>query len=227
MLWCFWCVCTAQAQLHSIFLDQLSVDEGLSQNSVFCVLKDSQGFVWLGTADGLNQYDSHQFIHHKHNPFDSTTISNDHILCLYEDSKQNLWVGTADGLNRYDRLTKRFVRYNHRFRKVKEHPVYAVSAIHEDQWHTLWVGTSNGLWRVMPQRNQYQLSVYTPEQTVVHSLYGSRVRCLFEDKNHNIWIGTRAGLNKLIIRNPQLHRIHRTRCRREALDRHRAGSPLR
>ena len=66
--------------------EHISIEQGLSQVSVNCILKDSQGFMWFGTLDGLNRYDGYEFKIYKHDSTDPTSISDNYILCILEDS---------------------------------------------------------------------------------------------------------------------------------------------
>ncbi len=81
---------------------QYTVKNGLTQNAVTTIFKDSKGFVWMGTQDGLNRFDGVIFTHYKHNNLDSTSISDQYITAIAEDGAGNIWVGTRNGLNRLD-----------------------------------------------------------------------------------------------------------------------------
>ncbi|RYD94607.1 MAG: hybrid sensor histidine kinase/response regulator, partial [Sphingobacteriales bacterium] len=85
----------------------LQVEDGLSHNSVICMLQDSKGFLWFGTKDGLNRYDGYNFKIFQHIPGDVTSIGSNFIRCLYEFNDY-LWVGTDTGLFRYDEKTESF-----------------------------------------------------------------------------------------------------------------------
>jgi len=58
----------AHAQTSDYRFEHISIDQGLSKNSVFCIFQDSQGFMWFGTEDGLNRYDGYKIIVFKHDP---------------------------------------------------------------------------------------------------------------------------------------------------------------
>jgi len=89
----------------------LSTRNGLSQNAVTCIYQDKKGFLWVGTQDGLNRYDGYQFKHYKHNPEDSTSISDQFITAINEDGQGVLWIGTRHGLNRFSSSTEKFTRF--------------------------------------------------------------------------------------------------------------------
>ncbi len=125
----------------------LSTDHGLSQGQVNYILKDSKGFVWIGTQDGLNRYDGYSFKHFYHRDGDSTSLSNNYIWCLLEDSNHDIWVGTFGGeLCRFDRETETFQSFP---LKPFSQPTIAgnsVRALCEHPEGTLWIGADKGLW---------------------------------------------------------------------------------
>lgn len=84
------------------------VDDGLPQSMVNHVVQDSDGFIWLGTGDGLARFDGARYVVYKHDPRDSTSLSNNAIWGVAEADAQHLWVGTRTGLDRLDRRTGRF-----------------------------------------------------------------------------------------------------------------------
>jgi len=101
------------AQRRDIQFEHLTVDEGLSYNTVFCFLQDSRGFLWIGTYDGLNKYDGYKFIVYKNSPEDSLSISDNMIHALCEDKNGDIWAGCGwgGGLNKFSRETEKFTRY--------------------------------------------------------------------------------------------------------------------
>lgn len=171
---------------------KFSLNEGLSQSSLLCMLQDSKGFMWFGTYDGLNRYDGrHIKIYRKSKEKDS--ISDGNIRALYEDSSGILWIGTkSGGLNHYDRATDAFTH----FLPEKNNPTSisgkTVSSIYEDSKGRLWVGTHSGL-------NLYDRTSGTFKQFKRSDNPGSlghnEVRSIYEDMQGRLWIGTAGGLN--------------------------------
>lgn len=90
--------------------DNFSIKDGLSQNTVHCVLKDKEGYYWLGTQDGLNRYDGYSIKVFRHDKNDSTTISDNFILTMIEDQSGNLWIGTRNGINHFNKKTEQFTK---------------------------------------------------------------------------------------------------------------------
>ncbi len=103
----FYCL-TGSAQPFSI--SGYTISDGLSQSVVNCIFQDSQGYIWLGTQNGLNRFDGFTFEVHLYRPDDTTSISNNWIYGITEDTSGDLWIGTKGGLNRYSAKKKRFER---------------------------------------------------------------------------------------------------------------------
>ncbi|MDF1695127.1 MAG: ATP-binding protein [Saprospiraceae bacterium] len=95
-------------------LELLNTEDGLSQGMIFDILKDRDGFLWIATKDGLNQYNGHDFKTFVNDPNDPWSISGNHIIHLFEDSKGRIWASTEnEGLNIYDKTSERFHRLEH------------------------------------------------------------------------------------------------------------------
>ena len=183
-------------------LDQLSLNEGLSQSQVQAILQDSRGYVWFGTQDGLNRYDGYQIRQFHNDPFDKKTLPGDNITSLYEDSRQQLWVGTGQGICIYDRLQQHFVRYTHLSGKHQPAQAQMITSIVEDDWKTLWVGTPRGLWRLIPEAGAPR--TFRPvKYDTTSGLNHESVSALYKDKKGNIWVATRAGLNRITVARPE------------------------
>lgn len=90
---------------------RFDVEDGLSQGTVSAILQDHQGYVWIGTNDGLNRFDGVEFKVFRHRADDPHSLSNSWVTRIFEDSEQVLWVGTMNGLNKLERNSGRFRRY--------------------------------------------------------------------------------------------------------------------
>src|SRR6185312_1813692 len=105
----FFQISTAFAQSQQPFLFQ-KIDEnnGLSNNKVQCIFKDKNGFMWIGTASGLNLMDGSTITVFKNDFNDPHSISSNNITAISSDSTGILLVGTHEGLNFFDPWLRKF-----------------------------------------------------------------------------------------------------------------------
>ncbi|CCH54641.1 histidine kinase [Fibrisoma limi BUZ 3] len=96
---------------HPFPVRHLTTADGLSQGTCYHILKDSRGFIWVGSQDGLNRFDGTRFTRYQFDELDSTTIGKGEIQGLVEAPSGDLWAGTEDCLSQYVRRTNSFRRY--------------------------------------------------------------------------------------------------------------------
>jgi len=163
-------------------------------------MEDSYGFLWIGTADGLNRYDGNEFIIYKNNIWDSTSLSSPIVKQLVEDNNGNIWVGTSSGLNFYQRRSDSFIRYTH-------NPENKYSISNNDNIESIqidianpnyiWVGTDGGGLNLLDISLQ-RFYVFKLDTNNISSLSGNKILSLYQDSFDDFWIGTSdAGLNKI------------------------------
>jgi len=143
---------------NDLLFSRISVDEGLSQSTVYSIMQDSYGFMWFGTrTGGLNKYDGYEFFTFRNDLTDTTSISDNEVISLLEDSQNFIWVGTRHGgLNKMDPSTEIFQTYplviNNKI--VKD---YKVNDLLLDDSDQLWVGTNKGLYIFNRETNSLSL----------------------------------------------------------------------
>jgi ligand-binding sensor domain-containing protein/signal transduction histidine kinase len=91
---------------------RFTAGDGLSQGTVTSILQDHEGFIWVGTLDGLNRFDGIEFRTYRHIPGDTASLSSSWITSIHEDGGRRLWIGTLRGLNEFDRRTESFRGYS-------------------------------------------------------------------------------------------------------------------
>lgn len=163
--------------------EDITTEDGLASNFANYLHIDSYDYLWVGTIDGLNRYDGHEFKLYTESRSNSG-LSNGYISYIYEDWDSTLWIGTMAGLNYYERLEDQIYELNFpNFLKVHE-----VSTILQVNDSTLLIGTTKGLFRYNKYTHSFSWDKYES-----HSLKDTVIICLFLDKkNENLWIGTRS-----------------------------------
>jgi len=91
-----------------IYFKHYQVDDGLSSNTITSIHQDRNGFIWLGTRNGLNRFDGNHFKVFKNDKNDSLSIGSHSINTICEDNNGGLWIGTYDGIYLYDYATEGF-----------------------------------------------------------------------------------------------------------------------
>jgi signal transduction histidine kinase/ligand-binding sensor domain-containing protein/DNA-binding response OmpR family regulator len=171
----------------------INTDNGLSQNSVYALLKDKEGYMWFGTGDGLNKYDGKQFTVFHKDHHDPGSISGNSINVIYEDRRGNLWIGTNEGLSRYDRKKNKFINYYCDPNNSKTLSDNFISAIQEDAKGNLWVGTYKNLNIINMDTWKITRVSAIPNQT--GSLSHANITSIIKDNKNRMWVGTGFGLN--------------------------------
>ena len=99
--------------LRDLRFRRLTTNDGLSQNNVAAIVQDRRGFMWFGTAEGLNRYDGNSFVVARNGPNDEPSISRSFVGAVVEDDRGHLWFGAYPGMNKFDPATERSTPYVH------------------------------------------------------------------------------------------------------------------
>src|ERR1700722_14975290 len=114
VLWMAPPVVRAAIDAAPLVLEHLTTADGLPQVTVLATLQDSQGFVWLGTEDGLVRYDGHRLVRYGYQRGTADGLPGNYIQAIAEDAHHDLWIAVADGgLARWNRATDRFTVFRH------------------------------------------------------------------------------------------------------------------
>ncbi len=204
--------------------------DGHRLGEVHSLAQDQQGFIWLGTIDGLFRYDGYSLKGYKHDRNDSTSIGNNLIFSLLVDRSGTLWVGTSGGgLNRFDRKTESFVQYQYRRGDPSSLNAVVVSAIYEDRHGTLWVGTWSGLNRLNRETGKFTRFLYDPEDEPLMGPDENHVFDIYEEPapGAGLWLATGgAGLVRLDRRSGKVTRFRHDPNDAESLSSSRISSIL-
>ncbi|MCC6460591.1 MAG: histidine kinase [Saprospiraceae bacterium] len=182
------------------FFQHFQEREGLSSKRVQCLLRDRQGFLWVGTEYGLNRFDGYSFRHYlpEAGPSDRS-ISSEIIHDLQQDSAGFIWIATSKGLNRYDPVSGRFAVWQNTGRADGSIPNSLVWNTLCDSNDRLWLccdnrdlacfDTRRGSFQTFPWKAFAALAV--PEKAATS--YKSILR-LSRKSPHELWLHTNLGL---------------------------------
>ncbi len=180
----------------TIHVKNLSLEDGLSQSSVLCMLQDHQGFMWFGTEDGLNRYDGYKFTVFRHDPMDSLSISDNFINCLFEDKEGNIWIGTKDGgINRFNSQTGAFKHWKMGLDNSSLLQTNHIQSIYQDDNRVFWIGTLNkGLYSFNVEQNIWKHYQFGPDMNYPQAMNTIADICPDQQQKHHLWLGTFHGL---------------------------------
>ena len=173
----------------------ISIEDGLSQNTISCILQDRNNFMWFGSEDGLNRYDGYAFKIYRHSQRRDVGLSHGRVYCLEEDSDGSLWIGTlGGGLDHFDPDQERFTHYRHDAGNARSLSNDTIRAILPDGKGSFWIGTENGLNLFDPRRGTALRIPHFQGRVDVDS--SGAILCLHQDRAGVLWVGTRNGLHR-------------------------------
>lgn len=162
---------------HEVWL----TEHGLPQNTVHAIAQTRDGYIWIGTEEGLARFDGVKFtIFDKQN---TPELKSNYIRTLLADRQGALWIGTAQGLVRM--LNNRFTL----FTREDGLPSETIQAVHEDREGNLWVATANGLGLL----KSGGLTTFTTKERLI----SGSIQALFEDSGGALWIATPYGVGRI------------------------------
>lgn len=182
-------------------LRPLSTADGLVNDVVQSIAQDQQGFLWVGTQDGLSRYDGSGFRTFRADERRAGSLLSNFVRAVAADSgRGGVWVGTGSGLCYYNPRTELFV-------PVAMGQTAGASFVHAvllDKSGQVWAGTEDGLWRYEPRRQRLQ-RIAGP----TGSARQNSIRTLAQDEAGVLWVGTGAGM--LLRYDPLAHTLRHDR----------------
>ncbi|WP_374165043.1 two-component regulator propeller domain-containing protein [Arcticibacter sp. MXS-1] len=164
--------------------------DGLSSNTVFAMLKDRLGFLWIATEDGLNRFDGTSFKVYRHISGKPSSLPANHVTSLFEGSDGSLWIGTNGGsVTIYDRNKDDFIDLS------RLNPALgglAITAISEDKTGRVWLASYSGIF-VLDAKTHRVVRTYKKESRP-GKLNTNTVIALLRDSRGTMWVGTDVGL---------------------------------
>jgi len=198
-------VLSSPGNSERLSIKSYSTSDGLAHNNVNRIVRDSRGFLWFCTREGLSRFDGYSFTNYGIDQ----GLSSASVNGLLETSDGQYWVATASGLCRFNpkRRSLSVVQPRTQIAANSPHPddpVFRayfpdenptskhILSLLEDHAGVIWCGTRNGLYRVEAAGDEVRfLSI---ELGIPDYLESRWIECLLEDRAGNLWVGARSGL---------------------------------
>src|SRR5574338_548976 len=185
----------AFAQKKPVKFNRISSSNGLSQNRVSAIVQDHDGFIWIGTEDGLNKYDGYNFEIFKRNPGDSLSLNDNQALTMHVAKDGTLWIGgSLTGLSKYNSATKTFTRYNHDHSNPNSLAEDIIISFSEDTKGNLWIATrDNGFdYMIVNEGKFIHMANMLPQD---YDIPQDLIHFIHQDKQNYLWVCTEGKIN--------------------------------
>lgn len=185
------------AQQANLKFTHISKNHGLSHLVINFINQDKEGFIWMGSDDGLNRYDGYQFKVYRSIPGDSNSLSGNIVTCFLQADDGNIWLGTKEGLNKLNPLNDHISRY----KAIKEDATTLshniIHTIVKDHKGFLWIGTAKGIDKFDPNTGK----------VIQHISELGAAQQLYMDKQRNLWIKTPLAIYRMSLEKGELEKL--------------------
>jgi len=184
ILVCLFSISLFSLPIKKLEFQRLTMKNGLSSNEVNCIFKDSKGFVWFGTNDGLNRYDGLRMKVFKHESANKNSIAGNKIRSIVEDLNGNLWISCDGGLLKFNRETEQFKHFS--LATKNNIAEKTIGLLHVDYQGFLWVGLQ-GQTLLIDTKTGKAKNFFEKEH--LNKLIGNKtIINFFEDSKRNLWL---------------------------------------
>ncbi|WP_291651090.1 sensor histidine kinase [Clostridium sp.] len=190
------------AEVDKVNFYNLTTKDGLSNNIITDIYQDSLGYIWIGTEDGLNQYNGNIVIEYNYETNNESSLTSTCITSINEDDHGNIWVGTDAGLNIINRTDYKVTMIEENEGSDNILSDYVITSIYRDSNDTMWVGTANGLNRYDEKNNKF-IKYYTDGTD--KSINNNHITDIDEDNNGYLWISTIDGISAIDLNTYDIH----------------------
>jgi hypothetical protein len=169
-----------------------SVDNGLSENQILCMMQDRKGIMWFGTYDGLNKFDGYTFRCFKGRDNQKYKMSNFRIDKVKEDNQGFVWIVTTDNkIYRFNPYTESFLPIPQYLDEYKDYdkPLRQIQISSDGKIWLYNESGNNDYFRVDNANDNIKLTHFK----TLSSKSSSKVNRIYEDKKHDVWVLTSTG----------------------------------
>ncbi len=194
------------SQINIRSVEQFTVEEGLSQNSVYSLLQDSRGVIWIGTQSGINKFNGYEIIPHQLFEEQSLFTSRGAVYDIIEDREGNIWYSSTETLSRLDVHSESSQNLRTLLKKNTDKSFGNILGVYQDSNGNIWFGSfGQGLFKVSKDFSEIKNFSNDPESTNDSSL--DFIRNFYEDDQKNLWLATYGGLVKFNTKSEEFMNI--------------------
>jgi ligand-binding sensor domain-containing protein len=182
-----------RAQHNQYQFSHLNVSRGLSNNQINSIFKDHKGFMWFGSAAGLNRYDGLKFKSYTHRFNDTTSLNDNYIVYITEGPDHKLWVKTKVSLNIYDPITEQFSTNLSNYIKSPAIPTSKIIDIYPISGN-IFALNAREMGIYFYNSTTHSATHIYHKTTDTSSIGSALITGIVADANHNVWIIHNDGL---------------------------------
>lgn len=182
---------TSTAQPKYLQLNKFATEEGLSSSTIISLLQDHNGFMWIGTAEGLNRYDGSEFKVYKNDRSNPLSLPDNLVISMLLNGKI-MYIGTNAGLSMYNPRSDEFITFNQDSSSCLYNLIFQVRDIEKGPGESLYIAGNNDLILFNPVKNTYKSFLLKLENG--QDLVNAKIDDVCFDSNKNLWLGTNKGL---------------------------------
>ncbi|TAE31713.1 MAG: hypothetical protein EAZ92_02330, partial [Candidatus Kapaibacterium sp.] len=171
---------------------RLTIDNGLSQSSIFAIMQDKYGYLWFCTQDGLNRFDGYGFTVFRNRPEDSLSLAVNWLNNVYQAPSGRIWAISRSSVNLYLPASEQFRPFTCAMPKragqaTTQAPI--IASVLEDGAGNVWIASDKGLFVLQNTSSPKQATI-----RFVEEFAGQRIFALALDSSQTLVLGTSQGL---------------------------------
>ncbi len=199
---------SANGQGTNIKFQHITTDDGLSTGTVDCVFKDSRGYLWLGTWNGLNRYNAYSIELFEHDPKDPNSVAGGRVTSIIEDNDRKVWFGTnGNGISVFDYNTQVFTHFKNDPSDPNSIPSNVIRELLKDESGRILIASpGGGVSLYNPGDNNFTNFRHDPSNS--NTISSNMAFSILHESGDKFWVGCNSGsIDLLDISTGQVDRI--------------------
>ena len=135
----------AATVLTDIKFAEYTIEDGISEDIIMSIVEDSDGYIWVGSIEGLFRYDGYHFKEYKHSPNNPNSIPQGFARTMFVSEHGELWLGTYEGLAKYRPETDDFQVYDNNNSVLRNNEIWSID---EEASGDILVADVSNLYRI-------------------------------------------------------------------------------